>query len=253
MKKTLLIGSLFLFSISSFAQKDFQLGLRVAPNIGWIKPETKDVESDGLKFGFNYGIVGDFNIADNYSISTGINFVNIGGKLIMPDVKEISTSGSGGTTTTTEFGKTTADIRLKYIEIPITLKLKTNEIGYMKYFGQFGLGLGINYDAQADEEFDYPTNNGSSISFEEEDYGDEINLIRGSLIVGLGAEYNLSGNTSLIFGLTFNNGFTNIMSEKTYQADGNGNAANVNGTGAQKDRSLKAVNNYLLFNFGVLF
>ena len=123
----------------------------------------------------------------------------------------------------------------------------------MKYYGLFGLGLSFNYDASADEEFKYTTanNNGGTLSAEDVDYGDEINLIRASLVVGLGAEYNLSGNTSLLFGLTFNNGFTNIFSEKTYKADVNGNAVN-DGLG-KKTADLKAINNYLLLNLGILF
>lgn len=154
MKKTTVLLMFIALSLVTFAQKDFQLGLQLAPNFSWIQPDAANVESDGLKFGFNYGIVGDFNIAENYSFSTGVTLTSTGGKVEMPDVQEI-TSASG----TTEFGygRTTADIRLKNIEIPLTLKLKTNEIGYMKYFGQFGMGLNFNYDASADETFNYTT------------------------------------------------------------------------------------------------
>lgn len=251
MKKTTVLFSLILISLGTFAQSSFQLGLRLAPNYSWISPDAENIDSEGNRFGFNYGIIGDFNIADNYAFSTGITLTNTGGKVSMPDVQEVTSAGG-----TTEFGygNTVADIRLSNIEIPLTLKLKTNEIGYLKYFGQFGLGLSFNYDASADEDFTYITANDAeqTITNEDVDYGDEINLIRASLIVGLGAEYNLSGNTSFIFGLTFNNGFTNIFSEDTYQAGANGNALN-NGAGGQKDQDLKAINNYILVNLGILF
>jgi len=255
MKKTTVLFSLIAFCMATFAQTDFQLGLQISPNISWMKPNTDNIENDGLKFGFNYGIIGDFNIADNYSISTGITLVNTGGSIIKPDQQEVSNTNG---ITTIGYGETTADIRLKYIEVPLTLKLKTNEIGYMKYFGQFGFGLGFNYDAKADEEFKYSSLNGAAgatLSREDVDYKKEINLLRTSLIVGLGAEYNLSGNTSLVFGFTFNNGFVNIFSEDAYKEDVNGNAldpSNPEYTG-KRDQDQTAINNYLLFNVGVIF
>jgi opacity protein-like surface antigen len=45
---------------------------------------------------------------------------------------------------------------------------------------------------------------------ENENISDDINLFKASLIVGAGLEYNFSGNTSLLVGITYNNGFTNI-------------------------------------------
>jgi hypothetical protein len=228
-----------------FSQSDFQLGLKLSPNLSWLKPDTDGVESEGMKFGFNYGIVGDFNISENYAFSTGISIVNSGGKIVMPDVKEVSVNNTSNSLP----GKTEADIRIKYVEIPLTLKLKTNQIGYMTYYGQFGFGAGVNYDSEADTDFTYNTGNSSAtLSEEGVDYKDEINLLRASLIVGLGAEYNLSGSTSLTFGVTFNNGFTDVFSEDTYEPDANGNAQKP-----IKKQELKAINNYLVLDLGVLF
>ena len=261
MKKTTLLFALLSFCLATFSQNGFQLGFKVAPNLSWIKPNSDNLENDGTKLGFNFGLMGDFNFADNYAFSTGITVTSIGGKVVRPDIQEFNDNNGN---LAVGYGKTTADIRLKYIEVPLTLKLKTNEIGYMKYYGQFGFGLGFNYDASADEEFKYTTTNnntGATLSNDEVDYKDEINALRASLIVGLGAEYNLSGNTSLVFGVTFNNGFTNIFSEDTYKADGEGNAisptlsnGNPNGeyTG-KRDQEAKAINNFVLLNIGVLF
>jgi len=221
------------------AQGKFQLGLQLSPNLSWMNPDSEGVDGEGSKIGFGYGIIADFNIADNYAISTGISLLNIGGKLSYPDIQSPNLIPIGG--------RTEADIRLKYVQIPFTLKLKTNQIGYMKYFGQFGLGLGINYDAEADTDFNSPSIIGSTFTRNDADFGDEINLFRGSLIVGLGAEYNISGNTSIMLGLTFDNGFTNLLSEDTYEADGSGNAI------GNRDQDFKAISNIFVINAGVLF
>lgn len=253
MKKTTLLIALFSVVIGSFAQRDFQLGLHFSPNIGWLKPTGDNVEADGAKLGYTFGVIGDFNISDNYIFSTGIQLVNTGFTLVKPDVQTF-TDGSG--TEATGYGKTTSEIRLNYVEIPLTLKLRTNEIGYMKYFGQVGFGLGVNYRAMADEEFSYTTitTQGATLSNEEVDYNDEINLFRASLIIGAGAEYNLSGNTSLVLGVTYNNGFSNIFSKDVYSADGNGNAIRpLDGSQARRTEAAKSINNMILLNVGILF
>lgn len=228
------------------AQSDFQLGLNLSPNFSWFKTQSDNLESDGLNFGFNYGLVGDFNISDNYAFSTGLMIVNSGGKIEYPFVSTVDQGGGANPTG----GVRKDDISLSYIEVPLTLKLKTNEIGYLKYYGQFGVGVAANYRSKADTEFTYPgANNSVTISEDEVDFADEINLFRASLIVGLGVEYNLSGNTSLVLGATFNNGFTNVLSKDAYNANQNGNG-DVN---KSRDADFKAINNYLILNVGVLF
>ena len=89
MKKAIVVFSILVFSLSTYAQTEFQLGLRFSPNLSWISPDAENVKNDGSRIGFNYGIIGDFNIADNYSFSTGITLTNTGGKVILPDVKKL--------------------------------------------------------------------------------------------------------------------------------------------------------------------
>ena len=74
------------------------------------------------------------------------------------------------------------------------------------------------------------------IEEENENIQDDINLFRAALIVGAGAEYNFSGNTSLLFGITYNNGFTNIAN---FDVD--------------VDKKAKLLNNYLELTVGVFF
>ena len=254
MKKTTLLAVLLALVIGSFAQKNFQLGLHFSPNIGWLKPNGDKIEADGAKIGYEFGIIGDFNISDNYIFATGIRLVNTGFTLNNPDVQEITNTQGG---LENGYGSTVADVRLNYIEVPLTLKLRTNEVGYMKYFAQVGVGLGANYRALADEQFTYVPANGSSsqpVSNEGVDYNDEINLFRAALIVGAGFEFNFSGNTSLVTGVTFNNGFTNIISKDVHTADINGNAVTPPNTQADKrNQSAKSINNMIVLNVGILF
>ena len=156
MKKTLVLIALLAIIFGSFAQRNFQLGLHFSPNIGWLKPNGSNTQADGSKIGYTFGVIGDFNITENYIFSTGLGITNTGFSLVKPDaqtfVNNLGAEVPG-------YGKTTSEIRLNYVDIPLTLKLRTNEIGYMKYYGKVGFGVGVNYGSQADEKFSYTTNN----------------------------------------------------------------------------------------------
>ena len=47
---------------------------------------------------------------------------------------------------------------------------------------------------------------------------DEVALLRASMIVGLGIEYNLSGKTALLLGATFNNGLFNVANNRNFSS-----------------------------------
>lgn len=256
MKKIFALALIFSTSIALTAQdKNFQLGFQLSPNLSWISPDSEGIESDGMKLGFSYGIVADFRIAENYAFSTGFTLLNAGGKINYPNVVSITTTVNGAASSQEIGGRSTADVRMQYIQIPLTIKLKTNEIGYMKYFGQFGVGTAFNIDATADTEFRYSDPSGSAVTISEDDvdFADQISLFRASLLMGIGAEYNLSGNTSLMFGITFDNGFLNILSEDGYAEDGTGFAKTDNNGNFNKNEDFKAINNSIILNVGVLF
>ncbi len=210
MKKLFVIAVSALVSLPSFAQK-FHFGLKGAPSIAWLKTDSKNWSSSGSKFGFSYGAVTDFNFSDNYAFSSGVDVTYRGGGLTRND-------------TTSFVGK----YQLQYIEIPLTLKMKTGEIGYITYFGQFGFAPGVNIKAKAD----YTTTDYTgTYSAKDTLVGSDINILGVSMVIAGGIEYSLGGKTSLLASVVFNNGFTDILDEK----------------------SAKVISNYLALNVGILF
>lgn len=133
---------------------------------------------------------------------------------------------------------------MQYIEIPLTLKLKTNEIGYLTYFLQFGLSPGICIRSKAD--FTTSIQSGgvtASSSSDKVDVKNGINNINLSMIIGGGVEYTLSGSTTLLLGVQFNNGFLDVLDDKF-----------DDGLLSEDDRkTLKANSNYLALTVGILF
>jgi hypothetical protein len=204
--------------------QDFRLGLKASPTITWLKPDTEQYSSEGIRLGFTYGLLTEFLLAEHYSFLTGAQINYIGGKLSYPDIRE-NTEGQNERT-----------YNLQYLEIPLTLKMKTREIGYNTYFALFGFGPSVNLRARASDTFAYGT---EDVTRNEEriDIKSDIPFFRVSLIVGIGMEYSLGGNTAVVTGLTFNNGFTNVLK----------------GENPITNRSQNAKANFLEITFGILF
>ena len=223
MKKIWIAVFLLISSSSLFAQQyaapdyGFRLGLTAHPNFGWLKPENG--KGNGLSIGFSYGLLADFNFAENYSFSTGLTVSTINGKSteINPGLYH---DASNSTATAYDL-----KYKLQYIELPFTVKLKTNKIGDLTWYGQFGLSNDFNISAKQDAEA------GGRIREEDKDISDYTKFYRAGLILGAGGEFDIDNHTSITAGLTYNNGFTNIV----------------------KDQGRSVRNHYVGINFGVFF
>ena len=177
----------------------YYFGLKAAPQLSWMKPNVDSYESDGIKPGFSWGFIAEFNFTENHSIATGFNMLFNGGNLKFP-------ASQDGVT-----GTMSREYHLKYIELPLTLKMRTNDIGAMRYFGRIGLGTAFKIGSKISDEFT-PTS-GPVVTSDKANY-DDISFIRESLIVGLGTEYKVKEGPKLGVELLFNNGFTNILTGK---------------------------------------
>lgn len=120
-------------------ESSFRLGLHFTPTVGWAKTDNTSITGKGVKLGYNWGLITDIRFADNYYISTGINVVQSPFKLLYADTLRDTAVGSA-------FNQSNVDLTYKnqYIGIPISLKLKTKEINYMKYFAQLGMEPQVN-------------------------------------------------------------------------------------------------------------
>ena len=222
MKKLVLLSLIIIIAIKALAQstsggtQKLHFGLKAAPSLAWLRTDSKIIKSDGTKFGFNYGLITEFNFAANYAFATGIDVAYRGGKFI----------------STTDSSKTNLNLNLQYVELPLTMKFKTNEIGYLTYYLQIGLAPGINIRAKADssQTIQYSSMTASSSSSDNNDIKNVVNNFNLSMIIGGGIEYSLTGNTVLLAGITFNNGFLDVLDNKE-----------------------KTNSNYLALTIGILF
>lgn len=203
MKKILLLIIILIALNNVHAQyKPVLFGLKVGGNIGWMKAGSDDMKSDGAVPGFTWGFISEFFFMENYAILTGFNVNFNGGKLEYPYKMDVYNNG------TLIEGMLHRKYHLKYLQIPLCLKMQTDLSDKIRIFGKIGMGTSFNLDAKATDEFEYE---GGSASISKHSINEEIALMRQSLIVGAGVELIIKNSTALIFDLTFDNAFNNIL------------------------------------------
>ncbi|MGE0636243.1 MAG: outer membrane beta-barrel protein [Bacteroidia bacterium] len=260
MRKSISIILFFVFAKVAMAQEGekqpkFRFGLKIAPSVAWLGPDkTKfndlDVESGGAKIKFGYGLITEFVLAKNYSFLTGVEVNYFGGSINYKDAHSVSYKLNDSTALYLK----SREYKQQYITIPLALKLKTNEIGYFTYFGQIGVDASFKIKGRANDEgtlyspdsLGAFTVQGIEHSESDVDILKQVNLFRIALNVGIGAEWNLAGNTSLLFAVNYNNGFINYFYNKTKDE----NKLKDN-TGEKLEE--KANSNYVALTVGVLF
>ncbi|MFN5250945.1 MAG: porin family protein [Bacteroidia bacterium] len=253
---TLLFGALLLSGITNNANaqmpaaadntlKTVRFGFKASPNFSWVRIMEGRVKSNGAGLGISYGLMGDFNIGGNpnYWLSTEAIVTSFPSKIASMDTLHNTTNSLTQTYTNAEF-----NYKLQYIQIPVTLKLRTSEIGNLMYWGQFGLSPSFmiqNRVTTSTNEAFYRsgTNSHSPNSASNDDldfngdangngaFQDNVVPLRMSMVLGVGVEFRISGKTTATLGLRFDNGFTNLF----------------------WDDAVKGRNNYLGLNAGVFF
>ncbi len=194
----------------TWGSRYFHFGLNFTPGIYWVSPNTANNTANGSSLGYGYGANLEFYFTRNYGVVLGM---------------EISTLGAKYTNSTDNpaqgWGKDSIinhDESLQYLQLPIMLKMKTSPFGRIRYFGLIGLDFGFrlkatdNYSGNNELFRSPPMPITIPFSANNVDISDQTNFFRASFIIGLGAEYELAGSTTLQASLVYNNTFTNLNS-----------------------------------------
>lgn len=249
---------------SDMSDRKVRFGLQASPNFGWLKPTITQFEKNGLqpKIGFGYGLMIDYKFSEspNYLFSTGFNITKNGGGLIEPIdslvVNEVSPSVTNNVYYT---GKVNRSYNMGYVNIPLLLKMRTNEIGYMSYFTSIGIDLGVRTRTLIDDKYDWQDNRSALKPADREnvDITTEMNLFRTALNISGGAEYNLTGNTNIYFGVGWHNSFLNMFRNKNFnrilEPDETGYPKLDDNGDAIISVKKKAFTNYVSLDLGIFF
>lgn len=199
----------------------FIFGLKGAMNVGWIQAKTKNVSPNGVGLGFSYGIMGDYQFTRNYSISAEFLISNVQGNMLYTGDEDGAVFKND--TAAKQVDNLNYKLNLQYIQLPISMKFRTKEIGYITYWAQFGIAPGFMIGNKADLSGDLPAiiadddptdfnlNKEEGDDFAVVGFEDKVFPVRVGLIIGGGIEYSLAGSTSLYTGIRLNNGFTDLF------------------------------------------
>ena len=174
-----------------------RFNVQVDPQFSWFNSDLDGVNPDGAIFHLHAGLNMDYFFAQNYAFVLGVGINNLGGNLFYGDTTEFSSKGEPLLVGPNQSAK----LNLQYIDIPVGLKLKTEELGYTTFFLQLGFNPMININAKLTSD---------DASFKKQDIRESVNLFCLGYHVGLGIEYKLAGNTALLGGVRWTSGLTDV-------------------------------------------
>ncbi len=222
MKKITLFAFLTLLTSTAFAQ--WEIGIKISPSIGSnrvVSPSSAGLNMKALnaKTHFGGGVIADYFFGANYAFSTGIIYNGKGAGVSYTDTK------NGNKATTDEYG-------LQYLEIPVSIKLYTNDIATdTKLYFQAGMSLDPRISAKV---------NGNKLDASDGDkkYTTQFNLFDISALFGAGAEMQLGESTKIFGGLSYHRGLIDIDDYYEERFD---------------NKNIEIKNSYLALDLGIKF
>ncbi|MEM9390632.1 MAG: porin family protein [Bacteroidota bacterium] len=213
MSKYVLVIWLSLVSIIS-ANAQFKLGIQFSPTLSTNRIEANsdslNLDTDGTGLRMALGPIIDYQIKDNYYFSSGLLFVS---KRVGVEATRVDGSGLPNRET----------YSLQYLQVPISLKLFTNEVSIdKKFYFQMGTTMEFAIDEKSKEDENFLI----------EDFA----LFDASLLLGFGLEYRLGVNTTVFGGFSYHRGLFNVVSDQV-----------------ALDTDLRFKNDYLGLDMGIKF
>lgn len=200
MKKFLLAFLVMGASVGTAAAQ-VEIGLKVSPSITNLRAESPSsttgtgFQNEKAKVGIGGGVIVDYFFGQNYAFSTGIFLTGKGGTVSYYDAA----------TNTRQKQK----IGIQYLEVPVTVKLFTNDIATdTKLYFQVGgtLNGALSARINGDKFYQDPGYKPAESSKASK----HVIVPDVALLGGLGVEYQMGQSTRLLVGLSYHRGVVNI-------------------------------------------
>ena len=203
MKHLILSCFLIVTVISAYCQEHIRLSFVADPSVNWMRTSSSETKDGNSILGYDFGLNSDYYFSgdERYSVSSGIMISNTGGEISYQGKSDFSFSE------TTLPALTKIKYQLRYIEIPVNIKLKTDDFNRAKYWGMLGFSGMINVSAKG-------TSNDGSLN--KANINDEVNLLNLAMNVGIGFDYDLGRTNSFTAGLIFQNGLLDVTTNNTF-------------------------------------
>lgn len=227
--------TLLLILLPIFTQAQVKIGLRAAPHLTWATSGNKNTFSNGTRMNASYGMMLDYYFAENYAIGTELSIYSFGVNVNLKRDRYNGVSVAGQNIPPN--ANLNYDYRLQYFQIPLLIKMRTNEIGYFRYYGEFGFAAAFRTNARADiQTTGLKLQNVNVNNPDEEDrisftgkpeYNDDVALFRTGIIIGAGVQYNVIGNSLLQVGIRYEDGLNSFTKSAQWKTSVNYVALNL--------------------------
>lgn len=272
MKKIVLSVVALALGMSSFAQdaadKKFQGGLVAGFGLNFQNMGTKHVEKSGV--GNDLLIGGNFNFmfTETIGLTTGVEFefsttkFKTGSNQLyyyFNDTKIIGVEDFAKDHSAANSIFRLAERRQKstYLTVPTMLVFRTKFIGYVRYFGKFGMRHSFLLNQKSNDEgaalaiSEFGVSDFNSFEHKNMKASNEVVFYKGSVGIAGGAEWNFTGSTCLVAEIGYYYGITPL-----YYNRNNAylfNYETENGVVVQKPISNKATQGQLQLKVSILF
>lgn len=203
MKHFILSCLLIATVVTGYSQKHIRLAFIVDPSVNWMRTSNSSTENGKSILGYDFGLNGDFYFSEDerYSLSSGVQISNTGGEISYHSNSSFGFSGK------TLPALTKIKYRLRYIEIPMAIKLRTDQFYGARYWGLFGLSAMVNISSRG-------TSNDGTLK--KSNINDEVSPINLAMNVGIGFDYDIGENNSVSAGLIFQNGLMDVTTDNSF-------------------------------------
>lgn len=221
---SLVAGLMFTANAQDASDKKVLAGLTVGAAINLNDPQTNTLSS---KAGgdFVVGMALDWHFSKNIALATGLEFdfnrfrttYNRAVYFDYRDKDILQYKDFQSPNEDNNFLAAERQHKSIYMSVPIMLKFQTNFMGYMRYYGKFGVRNSFLLTTR--------TNNfgqGYLVSGEKDDITELLDMkspgalsgYKGAIGISGGAEYNISGNTVLVVELGYYYGFSEVFRQR---------------------------------------
>ncbi len=189
-------------------QKNVALGFVASPTFNWMNISGKDVIDSKAGLGFDFGVTADFFMDNNnrYALKTGVLISGFNTTVSYQPEQNFNIGGESYLANT----KLEVDYNLKYVQIPLALRLRTKQFHRTTFWGQFGLFTAFNVGAKASTNDD---------ALRKSEIAKDINLLNMGMDVGIGAEYDLGEHNAIGLAVLYKGGFMNVIDKDTQLGD----------------------------------
>ncbi|MET4108907.1 porin family protein [Hymenobacter sp. UYP22] len=195
MKKALL-ALVFSAATIGAVSAQVEIGLKVSPSVTHLRtdsPSAYGFENQQSKVGIGGGIIVDYFFGQNYAFGTGLELTGKGGTISYFDPARNA--------------RIEQKIGLQYLQVPLTVKLFTNDIATdTKLYFQLGGTLNAAIAGRINGEKRYV----DPATTQETKAAKHVIIPDAGLRGAFGVEYQLGQSTKVLVGLSYNRGLFNI-------------------------------------------